>query len=156
MAASSPDGESFVWKTTPKEPFPTILHCVYCRSLVSPVTPSCTFSRMTSVFCLSTTQGVRWIGKYWYSLPPIRRVLKAAVGRFCAMVKGGSDSVAKWHNPGRLSSVSRKRREAVDARFGTPCGRQINRQLGRSASRSQLIDEVVGQSLALMEEATLS
>jgi hypothetical protein len=28
IAASSPLGESFVWKTTPKEPFPTILHCV--------------------------------------------------------------------------------------------------------------------------------
>jgi hypothetical protein len=33
MAASSPLGDSFVWKTTPKEPFPTILHCVYARSL---------------------------------------------------------------------------------------------------------------------------
>lgn len=33
MAASSPLGESLVWKTTPKEPFPTILHCVYARSL---------------------------------------------------------------------------------------------------------------------------
>ncbi len=49
MAASSPDGESFVWNTTPKDPLPTILHCVYCISRVSPVTPSCTFSRMTSV-----------------------------------------------------------------------------------------------------------
>lgn len=48
MAASSPDGESFVWKTTPKDPFPTILHWVYCISRVSPVTPSWTFSRMTS------------------------------------------------------------------------------------------------------------
>lgn len=48
MAASSPDGESLVWKTTPKEPLPTILHWVYCKSLVSPVTPSWTFSRMTS------------------------------------------------------------------------------------------------------------
>jgi hypothetical protein len=28
MAASSPLGDSLVWKTTPKEPFPTILHCV--------------------------------------------------------------------------------------------------------------------------------
>lgn len=49
MAASSPEGESLVWKTTPKEPLPTILHCVYCMSRVSPVTPSWTFSRMTSV-----------------------------------------------------------------------------------------------------------
>lgn len=48
MAASSPDGESLVWKTTPKDPFPTILHCVYCRSRVSPVIPSWTFSRITS------------------------------------------------------------------------------------------------------------
>jgi hypothetical protein len=40
MAASSPDGESFVWKTTPNEPLPTILHWVYWISLVSPVTPS--------------------------------------------------------------------------------------------------------------------
>lgn len=48
MAASSPDGESLVWKTTPKDPLPTILHWVYCRSRVSPVTPSWTFSRMTS------------------------------------------------------------------------------------------------------------
>jgi hypothetical protein len=49
IAASSPEGESFVWKTTPKLPLPTILHCVYCISRVSPVTPSWTFSRMTSV-----------------------------------------------------------------------------------------------------------
>lgn len=28
MAASSPLGDSLVWKTTPKEPLPTILHCV--------------------------------------------------------------------------------------------------------------------------------
>jgi hypothetical protein len=26
IAASSPDGESLVWKTTPKDPLPTILH----------------------------------------------------------------------------------------------------------------------------------
>jgi hypothetical protein len=52
MAASSPLGESFVWKTTPKEPFPTILHCVYARSLVSPVRPSWTFSLMTSAEAL--------------------------------------------------------------------------------------------------------
>lgn len=44
MAASSLDGDSFVWKTTPKEPFPTILHWVYCKSRVSPVMPSWTFS----------------------------------------------------------------------------------------------------------------
>jgi hypothetical protein len=48
MAASSLEGESFVWNTTPKDPFPTILHCVYWRSLVSPVIPSWTFSRTTS------------------------------------------------------------------------------------------------------------
>jgi hypothetical protein len=48
MAASSPLGESLVWNTTPKEPLPTILHCVYARSLYSPVWPSWTFSRMTS------------------------------------------------------------------------------------------------------------
>lgn len=29
MAASSPDGDSLVWKTTPNDPLPTILHCVY-------------------------------------------------------------------------------------------------------------------------------
>jgi hypothetical protein len=49
MAASSPLGDSLVWKTTPKEPLPTILHCVYARSLYSPVWPSWTFSRMTSM-----------------------------------------------------------------------------------------------------------
>jgi len=48
MAASSPVGESFVWKTTPKEPFPTILHWVYVISRVSPVKPSWTFSWITS------------------------------------------------------------------------------------------------------------
>ena len=48
MAASSPLGDSFVWKTTPKEPLPTILHWVYCISFVSPVSPSWTFSRITS------------------------------------------------------------------------------------------------------------
>lgn len=48
IAASSPLGESFVWKTTPKDPLPTILHWVYCISLVSPVRPSCTFSLTTS------------------------------------------------------------------------------------------------------------
>lgn len=37
-----------VWKTMPKEPLPTILHWVYCISRVSPVTPSWTFSRITS------------------------------------------------------------------------------------------------------------
>ena len=44
MAASSPLGDNFVWKTTPNEPLPTILHCVYGRFLYSPVRPSCTFS----------------------------------------------------------------------------------------------------------------
>lgn len=53
MAASSPLGESLVWKTTPKEPLPTILHCVYARSLYSPVSPSWTFSRMTSTGLLA-------------------------------------------------------------------------------------------------------
>lgn len=48
MAASSPLGEILVWNTTPKDPFPTILHCVYCMSRVSPVNPSWTFSRITS------------------------------------------------------------------------------------------------------------
>ena len=48
MAASSPLGESLVWKTTPKEPLPTILHWVYCISFASPVKPSWTLSRMTS------------------------------------------------------------------------------------------------------------
>ena len=36
MAASSPLGASLVWNTTPNEPLPTILHCVYCISRVSP------------------------------------------------------------------------------------------------------------------------
>ena len=49
MAASSPDGESLVWKTTPNDPLPTILHWVYCKSRVSPVMPSWTFSRITSI-----------------------------------------------------------------------------------------------------------
>lgn len=49
IAASSFEGESLVWKTTPKEPLPTILHWVYWISLVSPVTPSWTFSRITSI-----------------------------------------------------------------------------------------------------------
>ena len=40
MAASSLEGESLVWNTTPNDPLPTILHCVYCISRVSPVTPS--------------------------------------------------------------------------------------------------------------------
>lgn len=44
MAASSPLGIIFVWKTTPNEPLPTILHCEYEISLVSPVSPSWTFS----------------------------------------------------------------------------------------------------------------
>ncbi len=47
-----------VWKTTPNDPLPTILHCVYCISLVSPVRPSCTFSRTTSVgMCQRTCSG---------------------------------------------------------------------------------------------------
>lgn len=54
MAASSFEGASFVWKTTPKDPLPTILHWVYWISRVSPVTPSCTFSRITSVSVVST------------------------------------------------------------------------------------------------------
>ena len=53
MAASSPLGASLVWKTTPKEPLPTILHWVYCISRVSPVTPSWTFSRITSTCFVS-------------------------------------------------------------------------------------------------------
>ena len=57
MAASSPEGDSLVWKTTPKEPFPTILHWVYCISLVSPVRPSWTFSRITSARVVSTGRG---------------------------------------------------------------------------------------------------
>ena len=59
MAASSPFGESFVWNTTPKDPLPTILHCVYCISLVSPVSPSWTFSRITSVKLLAMARIVR-------------------------------------------------------------------------------------------------
>ena len=58
MAASSPLGDSFVWKTTPKEPLPTILHWVYARSLYSPVTPSWTFSRMISGAVLAAVLGV--------------------------------------------------------------------------------------------------
>jgi hypothetical protein len=57
MAASSPEGDSLVWKTTPKEPLPTILHWVYCISLVSPVSPSWTFSRMTSTVVVSNEHG---------------------------------------------------------------------------------------------------
>jgi len=57
MAASSPEGDSLVWKTTPKDPLPTILHWVYCISLVSPVRPSWTFSRMTSAVLVSTGHG---------------------------------------------------------------------------------------------------
>lgn len=53
MAASSPDGDNFVWNTTPKLPLPTILHCVYCISRTSPVKPSCTFSRITSAHAVS-------------------------------------------------------------------------------------------------------
>jgi len=55
IAASSPLGDNFVWKTTPKEPFPTILHWVYCISRSCPVTPSWTFSRITSVAKISIT-----------------------------------------------------------------------------------------------------
>merc|ERR1712225_61056 len=68
MAASSPLGESLVWKTTPKEPLPTILHWVYCISFVSPVKPSWTFSRITS---------------------PIRK-LENAEGLFCDMIANDS------------------------------------------------------------------
>lgn len=57
MAASSPDGESLVWNTTPKDPLPTILHWVYCISFVSPVRPSCTFSRITSAGQLASNPG---------------------------------------------------------------------------------------------------
>ena len=53
IAASSLLGANLVWKTTPKEPFPTILHWVYCISLVSPVTPSWTFSWTTSTRAVS-------------------------------------------------------------------------------------------------------
>jgi hypothetical protein len=49
MAASSPLGIIRDWNTTPNDPFPTILHWVYEISFCSPVTPSWTFSRMTSV-----------------------------------------------------------------------------------------------------------
>ena len=52
IAASSPFGASLVWKTTPNEPFPTILHCVYCISRISPVRPSWTFSRTTSILSI--------------------------------------------------------------------------------------------------------
>lgn len=62
MAASSPDGESLVWKTTPNEPFPTILHCVYCMSLCSPVMPSETFSRITSVKACIVSDSTSLVG----------------------------------------------------------------------------------------------
>jgi hypothetical protein len=80
MAASSPEGESLVWKTTPNEPLPTILHWVYCKSRVSPVTPSCTFSRMTSAKkgekdeVSPRNESVSHIGGF---LPPILRLCKA-------------------------------------------------------------------------------
>lgn len=50
MAASSPPGIIFVWNTTPNDPFPTILHCVYEISFISPESPSWTFSRTTSAW----------------------------------------------------------------------------------------------------------
>lgn len=91
MAASSPDGDSLVWKTTPKDPFPTILHWVYWSSLVSPVTPSWTFSRITSVAArtdvsrgTSAWQGPHDAGNDGRS-PPIRNELNAD-GRLDDMV----------------------------------------------------------------------
>jgi hypothetical protein len=84
MAASSPLGDNFVWKTTPKEPFPTILHCVYARSLYSPVWPSWTFSRITSVAVLAV-QGAG--SEATGHAPPILSEEKAD-GRFWLIVWG--------------------------------------------------------------------
>jgi hypothetical protein len=110
MAASSPLGDSLVWKTTPKEPLPTILHWVYCISFVSPVKPSWTFSRITSVrrqhvqseemnqwmeggsmaSCMADArmaQGeeMNRAGEGMVSLPPMRK-LENAEGLFCDMI----------------------------------------------------------------------
>lgn len=72
IAASSPEGASFVWNTTPNEPFPTILHWVYCISLVSPVRPSCTFSRIVSDSRVSSSQ----LQRLRYLVPPSLRLEK--------------------------------------------------------------------------------
>lgn len=88
IAASSLEGESLVWNTTPNDPLPTILHCVYCSSRVSPVMPSWTFSRMTSTNRVrqppAPHQVARGLGAQLHS-PPIRRLLNAA-GRFEAIL----------------------------------------------------------------------
>lgn len=79
MAASSPLGDSLVWKTTPKEPLPTILHWVYCISFVSPVKPSWTFSRITSVrrqHVQSVEMGQWMESKDWRAVWRMRKWLK--------------------------------------------------------------------------------
>lgn len=65
MAASSPLGAIFVWKTTPNDPLPTILHWVYEISLASPVRPSWTFSRMTSIGRKEVSGGGAIDGARW-------------------------------------------------------------------------------------------
>lgn len=65
------------------------MHCVYCISLVSPVTPSCTFSRMTSMSYKCQLLLIHSM-KHYLSSPPIRKLAKPA-GRFCVDILRAQD-----------------------------------------------------------------
>jgi hypothetical protein len=102
MAASSPDGESFVWNTTPNDPLPTILHCVYCISLVSPVSPSWTFSRTTSVIQVSQC---------------LAESVKQTIGRGAKAIVAHAGSLGRSYLP---YAGSRRHRQAYFAPCLTP------------------------------------
>ncbi len=96
MAASSPEGESLVWNTTPKDPLPTILHCVYCMSRVSPVTPSCTFSRMTSANRVSRLALWQQLSGRLTSHPQTRKGCRPILRHRAVQNKLAISSVVGW------------------------------------------------------------
>ena len=112
MAASSPVGEILVWNTTPKELLPTILHCVYCISFVSPVKPSWTFSRMTSILqnhdvsIRDSTIPISPLKSGVQNLPPMRRLVNTP-GRFCDMTKIQNGQHNLFREGGGLSGIWR-------------------------------------------------
>jgi hypothetical protein len=144
MAASSPEGDSFVWKTTPNEPLPTILHCVYCRSLVSPVTPSWTFSRMTSAFYVSTAPCEGGVRK-WLELTSHAERIEC---RSRAVLRHGDKISALGALRGIRSRspliVREQGRVACECYCGTPCWAMTDNCMAAGLSVSVALDRCTG------------
>jgi hypothetical protein len=120
MAASSLEGDSFVWNTTPNDPLPTILHCVYCSSRVSPVMPSWTFSRMTSTSVLVSHLPLTQSRGSWR---PIALTSHPQVAKRCWAIRGHLDcSLANSMLPPGMVNGSQGSACRGKKRRGALCG----------------------------------